>query len=290
MLLGISMVDQQNYVDPEFYTGNGQSFETMWTVHGPTYYAARFPIMFVNTASQQVAPGLLGYVLLRFIVFLMAALPLYLLARRMFGVQVAVVSSAFLVLNPLFPRILNWDLTTFLSIPAALAGIALWYAFPRTWSLAIVAAGFLFSVSVNSHVFTGTAIGIFLAVELVFAAFRPRGLRAYAGRLAGLGLGALIRFGLGAVFYLAALGERSTEALLGVTTNAISAGRLYAETHDVPLADYYATNYEMYVPLLTTAAAAVLNRHRLFSNTREARIIWFAVSVRARLPGRGVRA
>lgn len=275
-VLGISVIDQEGYVDPEFYTGYGQSFETMWEVFGLTYYSARFPIMFVNTTSQWLLPGLGGYTLLRLLLLLLCGIPLYVLARRHYGRPVAMASYAFLVLNPLLPRILCWDLTTFLSIPAGFAGITLWHLSSRAWSRGVFAAGFLFGVSVNSHVFTGTAIAVFLVVELVFAARRRHGLSWFAARVATLAAGGLLCLLLGLAFYALTVGPVSPLALWGVTMSAVASGRGYAVTNYVAIADYYATNYEIYVPILTTAAALLLNRRLLLSDTIEARIIWFA--------------
>ena len=275
-VLGISVIDQESYVDPEFYTGYGQSFETMWEVFGLTYYAARFPIMFVNTTSQWLLPGLGGYSLLRLLVLLLCGTPLYVLARRHYGRPVAMVSYAFLVLNPLLLRILCWDLTTFLGIPAGFAGITLWHLSSRAWSRGVLAAGFLFGVSINSHIFTGTAIAVFLVVELVFAARRHHGLSWFAARVATLAAGGLLCLLFGLAFYAVTVGPVSPLALWRVTMSAVTAGRQYAVTNYVSIADYYATNYEIYVPILTTAAALLLNRRLLLSDTIEARITWFA--------------
>jgi hypothetical protein len=274
--LGITVIDQHGYVDPEFYTGYGLSFETMWEVFGLTYYAARFPIIFVNKTSQWLWPGLGGYSLLRLLVLLLCGIPLYVLARRHYGRPVAMASYAFLVLNPLLLRILCWDLTTFLSIPAGFAGITVWYLSSRAWSRGVLAAGFLFGVSVNSHVFTGTAIAVFLVVELLFAARRGERLSWFAARVATLAAGGLLCLLLGLTFYAVTVGPVSPLSLWSITMHAVTAGREYAVTNYVAITDYYATNYEIYVPILTTAAALLLNRRLLLSDTVEARIIWFA--------------
>ncbi len=277
-LFDISIIDQESYVDPYFYTGYAQSFERMWEVFGQTYYAARFPVMFLNTATQQLAPGFGGYAVAHYISFLVGAIPLYLLARRHFGLTVAAASYAFLVLNPLFPRIINWDLTTSLSIPAGLSGIALWLLAKRPWGIAVFGAGFMFAVALNSHIFTGTAIGIFLATEFLFSLFRSRGILAFIVKTSTAAAGAVTCVLLGLWFYQATVGPVTPGELWAVTANAMKAGRRYAETHYVPLADYYARNYEIYVPLVMTAAAVVLNRRRLFSDTLDARITWFGVA------------
>ena len=277
-LFNISIIDQESYVDPEFYTGYGQSFERMWQVFGLTYYAARFPVMFLNTTTQHLVPGFGGYAVAHYLSFLIAAIPLYLLARRHFGLTVAAASYAFLVLNPLFPRVISWDLTTSLSIPAGLSGIALWLLAKRPWGIGVFGAGFMFAVALNSHIFTGTAIGVFLATELLFSLFRRRAILAFIVKTLTASAGAVTCVLLGLWFYHATVGPVTATELWEVTAHAMRDGRRYAETHYVPLADYYARNYEIYVPLVMTAAAVVLNRRRLLSDTFEARITWFGVA------------
>jgi hypothetical protein len=277
-LLNISIINHESHVDPAFYTGYGQSFERMWQVFGLTsYYAARFPVIFLNTTTQQLVPGFGGYAVAHYLSFLVAAIPLYLLARRHFGREVAAASCAFLVLNPLFPRIVNWDLTTSLSVPAGLSGIALWLLADRPWGIGVFGAGFMFAVALNSHIFTGTAIGVFLATEFLFSLFRRRGVLAFIVKTLTATAGAVMCVLLGLWFYQATVGPVTPAELWEVTANAMKDGRRYAETHYVPLADYYARNYEIYVPLVMTGAALVLNRRRLFNDTLEARITWFAV-------------
>jgi hypothetical protein len=277
-VLGYSIVDQEEYTDPEYYTGYGQSFWRMWQVFGLNYYSARFPIMFLNTTTQWLSPGLGGYVLARLLVFAICAAPFYLLARRRYGRNVALASYAFLILNPLLPRILSWDLTTFLSIPAGFAGITCWYLSTRRWSLATFAAGFLFGVSVNCHVFTGTAIAVFFLVELVFASRRPDGLGWFLARAATCAAGGLACLALGLLFYATTVGPVSAWSLWAVTAGAIQAGQQYHTTHFLPLASYYAVNYEMYAPLFSTALAIAVNRGALLADTLEARITTFAVA------------
>ena len=277
-LFNVSIIDQESYVDPEFYTGYGQSFERMWQVFGLTYYAARFPVMFLNTTTQQLVPGFGGYAVAHYLSFLVAAIPLYLLARRHFGLTVAAASYAFLVLNPLFPRVISWDLTTSLSIPAGLSGIALWLLARRPWGIGVFGAGFMFAVALNSHIFTGTAIGVFLATEFLFSLCRRRGILAFIVKTLTATAGAVTCVLLGLWFYQATVGSVTATELWEVTAHAMRDGRQYAETHYVPLADYYARNYEVYVPLVMTAAAVVLNRRRLLTDTLEARITWFGIA------------
>jgi hypothetical protein len=276
--LDLSLIDQDSYMDPAFYTGYGQSFERLWKLFGLTYYAARFPVMFLNTTSQWLSPGFGGYVLVRLLVFAMCAMPVYVLARRRYGPAVAIASYAFLILNPLLLRILCWDLTTFLSIPAGLVGITLWYLSMRRWSWGVFGAGFLWAVAINSHVFTGTAIGVFLGVELLFAVRRSGGPTWFMARAVSCAAGGLTCLAFGLLFYASIVEPVSAASLWRVTFQAIEAGQQHHSLLFNPLSSYYAVNYEIYVPVFTTGLAVVLNRHRLRADTLEARITGFAVA------------
>jgi hypothetical protein len=276
--LGISVINQHGYVDPEYYTGYGQSFARMWEVFGPKYFAARFPVLFVNVVSQQWLPGLGGYTLVRFVVFVGCAVPLYLLVRRMYGRPVALATYVFLLANPLLPRVLLWDLTTFLAIPCVLAGTVLWYSSPQARSAAALAAGFLFGLALAAHVFTSTAILVFLLVEALWARRATgnwRWIRARFGRLFQGGLLALL-FGL--TFYWWQLGLMSPFPLWNSTWRAIKFGQRYVETHYQPFWSYYATNYEMYVPVFTTLLLIVVTRALPVKDGVALRITWFSVA------------
>jgi hypothetical protein len=277
-LLGISLIDQQSFVDPEFYTGYAQSFERMWRMFGLTYYVARFPVMFVNRVAQELLPGMPGYVMVRALVFAASAAPLYALVRERCGRTPALVAYSFLFLNPLFPRILCWDLTTFLSIPMGLAGISLWMLARAPLSWATFGAGFAFGVSVSCHIFTGTAIGVFLAVESLFALHSRQALARLMKAAAVATAGALTTVGLGLLFYRLTIGYIPPGDLWQVTRTAITFGQRFAENNYVAFGDYYASSYEIYVPVIVTLALVTLNARGLFRDTFEARVTWFATA------------
>jgi hypothetical protein len=142
----------------------------------------------------------------------------------------------------------------------------------------VLLSGFLFGVSVNSHVFTGTAIAVFLAVEAAFAVRRPGGIGWFAARLVTAGAGGLVCLALGLLFYWSRVGYVDPEQLWSVTLGAIRSGQQYVSVNYFPFSSYYAVNYEIYVPVLTTPLILVLNRHRLLQDSVETRICWFAVA------------
>ncbi len=276
--LGISVINQHGYVDPEYYTGYGQSFGRMWEVFGPKYFAARFPVIFVNVVSQQWLPGLGGYTLVRFLVFVSCAVPLYLLVRNTYGRPVALATYVFLLANPLLPRILCWDLTTFLAIPCALTGAVLWYASPQAGGPAVLGAGFLFGLTLASQVFTGTAILAFLLVETLLSRRTAEERRWMRSRLVALLMGGLLSLAFGLAFYWWQVGPVSPFSLWNSTWRAIKFSLRYGESHHLPFASYYAANYEMYVPVFTTLLLIVVNRARPLKDSLALRITWFSIA------------
>ena len=199
--------------------------------------------------------------------------------RRLYGSWVGVVAYACLLLNPFFARLLLWDLTIFVSIPTALAGMAVWHLRAQRSLLTAAISGFLFCVSVNSHIFTGTAIGLFLLTELIFALATAWERRRLLVDVAGLALGSLVCMGLGLAFYGLHVGYVSPLTMLHVTLAATKAygGDQFVQSHDMPFSSYFATNYDIYVPFISTALAAVTLRTSLLRNTVQARITWFAI-------------
>ncbi len=273
----ISVINQAGDVDPEYYTGYGYSFARMWREFGPTYYAIRFPVTFLDEIFQCIDHGLAGYELLRLLIFWGAGIPLFLMTRRLYGAAIACAAYAFLFLNPLLPLAMLWDLTTFLAIPAALSGIAVWHLHPNRAFISSIASGFLFCVSVNSHAFTGTALLLFLMVEFAFALADPAGRRHIPRDIAGLVIGSAACMALGLLFFWVQVGFVSPRILWSVTLTAIRSGHGYSATHYVPLSQFFDVNYDVYVPYITTALAVAALRGSLFENTIEARITWFAI-------------
>jgi len=160
--LRITLFMQHAYADPWFYTGAGQEFPTLVKQYGWAYYYVRFPIMFVNTLFCQGEEGVFGYVLLRYVIILISGGTLYGMALQQFGRLPARAAFLFLFLNPQYIAVTNWDLTPFLSVPAALTGAALWLWDGRRRGLKTFLAGAMFCVSINCHIFTITAVGCFI--------------------------------------------------------------------------------------------------------------------------------
>jgi hypothetical protein len=110
-LFDISLINQDGAIDPWLYVGYGRNFPLLHALYGWTYYSARFPVMILNGAFLKFPDPIVGYIALRYLLLLLCGIPLYLWARHCFGVAIAIASYLFLFCNPLFPRVVLWDLT-----------------------------------------------------------------------------------------------------------------------------------------------------------------------------------
>ena len=204
--------------------------------------------------------------------------PLYLLARARYGAAVAVCSYLFLFCNPMLPRVLLWDLTPFVSVPCALAGITIWLRAGEGRRFNRLASGFLFSLSVNSHAFTATAIGYFLAVETGFVLLQRDRWAKLSVDVICTALGAAAAVAVGVAYYNLRVGHFGLIFLMRSTVIGVIIAMKDGIEHALPVKEWAATATYAYVPPLLAIAAVVLLGRRLFANTVEARIAWFAIA------------
>jgi hypothetical protein len=259
-LLHISMFIQRGYLDPWLYTGVGQVFEQLVEVFGWPYYFVRFPVTFVNRLFCMNGMPELGFVLLRYALVLGAGGSLYMMALRQFGRVAAIAGYLFLFCNPLFLRVINWDLTPFLSVPAALAGMAIWL-YDSQWSRwRYAGAGALFCVAFNSHIFTITAIGCFLFGVVAADILQRRSLPGLLARLLAAAAGFGVMWMMGWLYYRSLVGPVDPLLFLRVNVDAMRAGAGYAVEHARPFASWAAQQTYFYVPFLWLAAGLVLVR------------------------------
>jgi len=273
-VLQINLINQAGYLDPWLYTGYGQVFEQLVQTYGWRYYALRFPVIFLNSLCCAGDAPVVGYALLRYGLFLVAGVPLYLLGRRHFGRTIAVCSYLFLLCNPLFLRLLLWDLTPFVSIPAALAGISVWMLADRHRMSGRCLAGALFAVSIGAHVFTATAIACFLLVDTVFTLRTGEYRQKLVRDLACAALGAAIVVALGVVFYRVRIGAFDPRLLVTENLLAMRAGNSYVTSHAEPLLRWTLTATYACVPLVLLGATTALRRAQPPSPIDD-RILWF---------------
>ena len=199
LFFGIVLINQDGLVDPWLYLGYGRAFTILQAAFGWSYYAVRFPVMILNGWFVGADHPLIGFAALRYLLLLTCGIPLYFWARAAFGMVAAVVGYLFLVCNPLLFRILLWDLTTFVSVPMALAGMAVWLSSDRPGSR--VVSGALMTAAMASHAFTGTAILTFLTVQAVKRIRASQWKKLLRDDVLATALGAAVCLGVGCLYY-----------------------------------------------------------------------------------------
>lgn len=278
-LLGIVLINQDGFVDPWIYTGYGQHFELLHTLFGWLYYSVRFPVIVLNEAAWQLG-AVTGYVVLRYLLLLACGTALYAWTRRTFGRSVAMAGYLFLIVNPLLPRVLLWDLTPFVSVPMALAGMSVWLVADDRPGLRLLSGGLL-CAAICAHAFTGSAVGMFLLVQ---ASRRVRSgewralFRVDVLCTAG---GAAICIALGCLYLFVRVGAFDPTVIVRTTVDMVSVGNLYAETHRTPYGEWAAREWYVYVPALCLFLSAALLGGRVLRNTAVASVWWFGAAYTA---------
>jgi hypothetical protein len=275
-LFGICLLNQDNFVDPWFYTAYGRMLKEMVATSGWTYYSVRFPVVGSISLFSSIFAEPLGYVLLRYFVYIAAALPLYYLVSRTNGRPAAIAGVLTLLASPLFGRSVLWDWTSFLSIPAALAGVCLWLMPSPHRSFCRILAGFLFAAAINSHLFVGTAVASFFVAEFGMACWAGR-LKRFAIDVAWAAVGAVGCVMAGVIYYSLAVQPVGPTTFLMQIMNAVSNGLEWHKTHMEAASTILIRNLVIYLPLAMTATNGVLLGRRVLSDSVAARIFWFSL-------------
>jgi hypothetical protein len=276
-LLKVSLIIQDWFIDPQFYTGYGRNFSGMYAIYGWTYYVVRFPVMMLNNLFPNLfSDPVIGHSLLRYCLVLVCGIPLYIWARRSFGRAIALTSYLFLITSPLLLRAIAWDLTTFVAIPFAIAGIATWLTPTSNLAFNRMLAGFFFCTAIGAHAFTGTAIGLFLVLEGLRRLFTHGLKTVIAYDVAATVLGAAVCLACGLLFYYVKIGKFDPLVLYNVTATAAQSGVQYAVVHSRPPLAWLSERLYVYVPYLLLAVIGLGLRRRIWSDTVEAHLWWFA--------------
>jgi hypothetical protein len=275
LLFGIVLIKQEGDVDPWFYVGYGRIFPVLQEVFGWPYYAVRFPVVMVNHAFMSMEPAV-GNALLRYALFLTCGVPLYVWARHAFGRLPALVAYLFLACNPLLGRIILWNYTSSMSVPLAVAGMAVWLRSDRAGMR--VLSGFLLLGAAASHAFTVTAVGTFLAAQAA-ARLRRREWRAFFGRDVVLtAVGALTCFAVGYLYYAARIGFFDPRIIYQAQVAVVSLGHEYAGSHMTPFNTWGAHHFHIYVPMACVAIAGLQLGRRLFDTSAPTAVWWFSLA------------
>ncbi len=200
-------INQNGFLDPYVYTGYIHNFKDLLARYGLTYYSVRFGMI----VPAQWFSGLFGpeggYFTFRYVLALIAGIPLYYTVKHHFSQPVAILTVAGLFTSPYFARALLWDYPDAAGVPFLFAAICLFLLRERPSLWRDPLAGAFAAMAVNSNFFEVALVGIFGGLWLLFSLLYRRPLKELVKRVAGVALGGLIVCVLGCVYYWHAFGR-----------------------------------------------------------------------------------
>ncbi|HZB41109.1 MAG TPA: hypothetical protein VE487_09100, partial [Ilumatobacter sp.] len=166
LVLRVSPYFPLNNGDPFIYVGYANDFRRHVARFGYTYHAVRFGLIFPLRASLWLGP-VWGYFFLRYLLYLLAIIPLYLVLRPQ-GTRIAMFGVALFVANPVSAESILTTYTDTIVVPVLCAVVCLMVFVyrHRGWTAAACAAlaGVLAGVSINTSIFSITLLGVSMGV------------------------------------------------------------------------------------------------------------------------------
>ena len=172
-LVVLRLVNTQIYtepwtIDPWLYTAPMSNFDFIYEHFSTTYYASRLPAILPGYFLNSFLTPQQAYVVLHIVFFLAGALFLYLLARTLFGVRVAVLVYPAFLTNAIYVDAHTWDyvdgfVITYLS--GGLYFLASCTGRPRSARPAL--AGFFFAAAAMTNLFATLLVLAGLVAYLV---------------------------------------------------------------------------------------------------------------------------
>lgn len=284
LVLRASLFNGVLYRDPWFYSGHGWALEHHVEVFNWFYYAIRFPVVLPISWSTAVFGPVAGYLVLRYLILVATGAVVYACARRFTSKSVAACAVVLLAMSPFYLRLVLWDYTTFVGLPASIGAVALWFlgAGPRRRLLTAAGSGALVGVAVFSNPVYGLLIPALFGVEAVAAARGGWGaIREFAARIAAAVAGAVVVFAGGYVGYRFYLGGFSPRELVQPTIDFIRANDERTTPFQVPARVWLQNEPRIYAPVIACLAIVVMMGRSLLANTLAARLAQVAVAYTA---------
>jgi hypothetical protein len=274
-LFGICLINQDRYLDPWFYTAYARMLKPMIDVNGWTYFSIRFPVIGMISLFSHLFGDLTGYIVLRYVIFVLVAISLYNLFFKAFSHPAAIAAVATLLASPLFARIILWDLPPFMAIPTALSGICIWLTPTTHQRLFRAVAGFLFAAAVNSHGFVATTIVCFMLVEFLMD-WRASRLSRFAADLVWATFGGIACTAAGIIYYSLVVGPVGLWTFINPMLGAVNIGLAYHSQAQEAASAILRREFPTYLPFVLTAMNGIVLGKNVLSAAIPARIFWFS--------------
>lgn len=280
LVLRAPLMNNLAYRDPWFYSGYGWTLEHHIETFGWFYYSVRFPVTLPIRWFTDLFGPVTGALLLRYLIFAGTGAVFYACVRRFASVAVASASLAFLAINPFYVRMVLWDYTSFIALPCAVVGVALWFMASTRgrpyW--AFVVSGALLGAAVFANAFSAVFVAPLLLVEGIAALRRgPREIARLAVRLAAAGLGTALMFIGGYLGYRAYLGDLTPKDLISPTLDFARSNNQLSAPFQRPASEFLDGEPRIYAPVLLAVATIVLLGRRLVEDSLRGRLAQYAV-------------
>jgi hypothetical protein len=137
------------YLDPWVYTGYINSYNDLYERYGLTYYSTRISAIFPSAfLSNQF--GDLGYLIIRYLHFLVAQIIFFSIAKKFFSVKLSLLLSMLLVIYPLYINAYSDDYVGGFATTYSLVALYALIIIEKTY-LRYFTFGFFASLSFNSY-------------------------------------------------------------------------------------------------------------------------------------------
>ena len=221
-----------------------------------------------------------GYIVLRYVILVATGVILYTCVRRFASTAVACTSVVLLALNPFYMRMVLWDYTSYVALPCAIAGVAIWLmAATRASSVwPFLGSGALLGAAVFANALSGTFVAALILVE-VAAALRGGAQESQAlcasivAATAGAGLISLI----GYLGYAAYLGAFDPYDLLEATVEFARANDQRSAPFRQPFSEFLDGEPRIWGPVLICFVLVVVLGRRVLANDLAGRLAQFAL-------------
>lgn len=252
---------RQNNGDPFIYIGYARDLPGHIERYGYSYWSVRFGIILPMRLFLHIFGDLGGYIALRYLLYLLAIVPMY-YALYPLGRWNAFVGPVLFVANPVTAEAIlssypDTFVVPYLAASVALLLIALRQTGWKYYSI-IPSCGALAGMSINSNAGTLAIFGIIFVVFLVFVALYARQrlakqLFVTAGLLA---FGILFVSGLGALYYFIRFGDGNIFSTTLAASRTIALSKFWRS----PSYGWMTNRRFIYAPILALGATTLLYR------------------------------
>jgi hypothetical protein len=282
LVLRAPLVNALAYRDPWFYSGYGWTLSHHIEIFGWFYYSVRFPAILPIHWSTDLLGPVGGYLVLRYVILAGTGALLYACVSHWMSRWVGAASVLLLAMSPFYLRMVLWDYTTFIELPATIAAVSTWYLSTsslRSRLLTGGAAGALVGIAVFANPAAFMVIPALYGVEIVAALRDGRSaLRLIlVGGVASI-VGAALVFIAGWIAYRSALGSLPAYQIVKPTIDFARQGRELSAPFEVPARIWLQHEPRVYAPVVMCLALVIVAGRSLLANTTVARLGQFALA------------